>query len=132
MRKSVLGLAALIAGVCALPVAASAESYLCAIGKVFECEAMTGCKETTAATVNLANFIVLDTDKKTLTGAALNKPAESEDVEGMVVTDKRIFLHGHQDEETWNATVSLEDGTLTGGISSQPSSFALFGHCTKK
>jgi hypothetical protein len=132
MRKSVLGLTALIAGVCALPVAASAESYICAISEVFECEAVTGCKETTTAAVNLSNFIVLDTDKKTLTGAALNKAAESEDVEGMEITEKHIFLHGHQDEETWNATVSLEDGVLTGGITSQPSSFALFGHCTKK
>jgi hypothetical protein len=132
MRKSVLGLTALIAGVCALPVAASAESYICAIGEVFECEPVTGCKETTTAAVNLSNFIVLDTDKKTLTGAALNKAAESEDVEGMEITEKHIFLHGHQDEETWNATVSLEDGVLTGGITSQPSSFALFGHCTKK
>jgi hypothetical protein len=132
MRKSVRGLTALIAGVCALPVAASAESYICAISEVFECEAVTGCKETTVTAVNLSNFIVLDTDKKTLTGAALNKAAESEDVEGMEITEKHIFLHGHQDEETWNATVSLEDGVLTGGITSQPSSFALFGHCTKK
>lgn len=132
MRKSLLGPAALVACVCALPVAASAEFYMCAISEVFECEAVTACKETTAAAVNLANFIVLDTDKKTLTGASLNKAAESEDVEGMVITDKHIFLHGHQEEETWNATVLLEDGTMTGGISSPPSSFALFGHCTKK
>jgi hypothetical protein len=127
-----LGLTALLAGVCALPAAASAETYICAIGEVFECEPVAGCKETTATAINLSNFIVLDTDKKTLTGAALNKAGESEDVEGMEITEKHIFLHGHQDEETWNATVSLEDGVLAGGITSQPSSFALFGHCTKK
>lgn len=132
MRNSVLGLTALIAGLCALPVAASAESYICAISEVFECEAVTGCKEVAASTISLAEFIVLDTDKKTLTGAALNKPAQSEDIEGLTVTEKHIFLHGHQEEETWNTTISLEDGVMTGGISSHPSSFALFGHCTKK
>ena len=74
--------------------AASAESYICAIGEVFECEPVTGCKETTTAAVNLSNFIVLDTDKKTLTGAALNKAAESEDVEGMEITENTSSCTG--------------------------------------
>ena len=63
---------------------------------------------------------------------AIGENGETEDIEGISSTDKAIFLHGQQDQETWNATISLEDGSLTGGISSTPSSFALFGHCTKK
>jgi hypothetical protein len=59
-------------------------------------------------------------------------PSREAEVEGMAVTDKAIFLFGTQDEETWNATVSLEDGTLTGGVSSEGSSSALFGHCAPK
>ena len=132
MRNSILGPAALIAGLCALPVAASAQSYICAIGEVYECEPVTGCKRVSTDTINLSEYIVVDVDKKQLTEAAIGENGETEDIEGITSTDKAIYLHGQQDQETWNATISLEDGSLTGGISSTPSSFAMFGHCTKK
>ena len=132
MRNSTLGLAALIAGLCALPVAASANSYICAVGEVYECEAVTGCKCVSTDTINLSEFIVVDVDKKQLTESAINENGETEDVEGITATDKAIFMHGQQDQETWNATISLEDGSFTGAITSSPSSFAVFGHCTKK
>jgi hypothetical protein len=99
MRNLILGPVALIAGLCALPVAAAtgalaaaSGSYICAIGE----------------------------------------NGETEDIEGLSSNDKNIFLYGTQDQETWNATISLENGALTGGISSGTSSFALFGNCTKK
>ena len=132
MRNLILGPVALIAGLCALPVAASAESYICAVGEVYECEAVTGCKRVSTDTINLSEFILVDVDKKQLTELAIGENGETEDIEGLSRNDKAIFLHGHQDQETWNATFSLENGALTGGISSGPSSFALFGHCTKK
>jgi len=132
MRNSVLGPLALIAGLCALPVAASAESYFCAVTQVYECEDVIGCKQVSTDAIHLAELIVLDTDKKTLTGASLNETPQSEDIEDLEVKGKNIFLHGHQDEESWNATISLENGALVGGIASGTSSFALFGYCTKK
>ena len=76
--------------------------------------------------------IVVDVDKKQLSETAINENSETEDIEGITATDKAIFMHGQQDQETWNATISLEDGSFTGGITSSPSSFAVFGHCTKK
>ena len=83
MRNSVLGPLALIAGLCALPVAASAESYICAVSQVYECVAVEGCKQVSTDAINLAELIVLDTDKKTLTGASLNETPQSEDIEGL-------------------------------------------------
>ena len=134
MRNSILGPVALIAGLCALPVAASPPecSYICAIGEVYECEAVNGCKRVSTDTINLSEFIVVDVDKKQLTEAAIGENGETEDIEGLSSNDKDIFLLRQQDQETWNATISLEDGSLTGGISSSTSSFALFGNCTKK
>jgi hypothetical protein len=133
MRISILT-AALLASICLVPVAASAASgsYICAINEVYECQAVTGCQRASLAAVNLSAFIVLDLDKKQLTGAAIGDAGRTEDIEGLSSTDKSIFLYGTQDQETWNATVSLETGALTGGISGGPSSFALFGACTKK
>jgi hypothetical protein len=132
MRNFVLGPGGLLAGLCALPVAAAAQSYICAIGEVYECEAVDGCKRVSTDTINLSEFIIVDLDKKQLTEAAIGENGETEDIEGISSTDKAIFLHGTQDQETWNATISLENGSFTGGITSSPSSFALFGSCTKK
>jgi hypothetical protein len=135
MRNSMLRASALVAGLCALPVAASAAvsgSYICAIGEVYECMGVTGCKRVSTDTINLSEFIVVDVDKKQLTEAAIGENEETEDIEGLSSNDKNIFLYGTQDQETWNATISLENGALTGGISSGASSFALFGNCTKK
>ncbi len=112
--------------------AAYADSYICAVGEVYECQGVVGCKEVSTETINLSNFLVLDTEKKQLTGAQLGKTPQTEDIEGVTVTDKNVFLYGTQDVETWNATISLENGALTGGITSGGSSIAIFGNCTKK
>ena len=133
MRNSLVRASALVAVLCAPATAiAAGGSYICAISEVFECQPVQGCKEVSTNTINLAEFIVIDVDKKTMTGASIGDKPQSEDVEGLTETDKNIFLYGTQDVETWNATISLETGALTGGIASSPSSFALFGNCTKK
>ena len=93
---------------------------------------MNGCKRVSTDTINLSELILVDLDKKQLTEVAIGENGETEDIEGVSSNDKSIFLHGQQDQETWNATISLENGALTGGISSSPSSFAVFGHCPPK
>jgi hypothetical protein len=112
--------------------AAASGSYLCAIGEVQECVPVEGCKRVSTDTINLSEFILVDVDKKQMTEAAIGENGETEDIEGLSSNDKNIFLYGTQGQDTWNATISLEDGSLTGAISSAPSTFALFGHCTKK
>jgi hypothetical protein len=82
--------------------------------------------------VNLSAFMLLDVDKKMLSSATIGEPSRSEDIEGVSVTDKAILLYGTQGKDTWNASISLESGALSGGITSGPSSFALFGNCTPK
>jgi hypothetical protein len=133
MRISI-STALLMASICLVPVAASAASgsYICAINEVYECQAVTGCQRASLDAINLSEFIVLDVDKKQLTSASIGEEGRTEDIEGLTSTDKAIFLYGTQGEDTWNATVSLTTGALTGGISSGTSSFALFGSCRQK
>jgi hypothetical protein len=133
MRVSISA-AFLIAATCLLPAAATAAtgSYMCAFTDAYECETVTGCHRASLHAINIPEFIVIDLDKKQLTGAAIGDTHRTEDIEGMTSTDKLIFLHGTQDEETWNATVTLETGALAGGITSGSSSFAIFGNCTPK
>ena len=133
MRCSISA-AFLIASVCLVPAAATAAtgSYMCAFTDAYECETVKGCHRASLDAINIPEFVVLDLDKKQLTGAAIGHDHRTEDIEGMTSTDKLIFLHGTQDEETWNATVTLETGALAGGITSGSSSFAIFGNCTPK
>ena len=133
MRISISA-AFLVASAYLLPVAASAAtgSYMCAFSDVYECETVTGCKRASLDAIHIPEFIVIDLDKKQLTGAAIGHEHRTEDIEGMSSTDKLIFIHGTQDEETWNATITLETGALAGGITSGTSSFAVFGNCTSK
>lgn len=133
MRNSITTAFA-FASACLLPLAASAASgsYICAFADVYECENVTGCHRGHLQDINLPEFIVLDLDKKQMSGAAIGHTNRTEDIEGMVSDDKHIHIHGMQDEETWNATIVLETGALAGGITSGTSSFAVFGNCTKK
>jgi len=133
MRNSI-STALLFASACLLPAAANAAtgSYMCAFSDVYECETVAGCQRASLHAINIPEFIVVDLDKKQLTGASLTDEHRTEDIEGMTSDDKHIFLHGTQHEETWNATITLETGALAGGITSSTSSFAVFGNCTRK
>lgn len=134
MRISLSTALVLLASLVLVPAAASAagETYLCAIGEIYECQAVNGCRRVSPDAINLSEMVTLDTEKKLLTSAAIGQPPKTEDIEGLNTTDKNIFLYGTQGSDTWNATISLEDGSLSGGISSGASSFALFGKCTDK
>jgi hypothetical protein len=105
---------------------------MCAFSDVYECETVAGCQRASLHAINIPEFIVVDLDKKQLTGASLTDEHRTEDIEGMTSDDKHIFLHGTQHEETWNVTITLETGALAGGITSSTSSFAVFGNCTRK
>jgi hypothetical protein len=133
MRSSISG-AVLIASACLFPAAAAAAtgSYMCAFTDAYECETVTGCQRASLDAVNIPEFIVIDLDKKQMTGASMADTNRTEDIEGMTSTDKLIHAHGTQDEETWHATITLETGALVGGITSGQSSFAVFGNCMPK
>ena len=55
-----------------------------------------------------------------MTEAAIGENGETEDIEGLSSDDKNIFLYGTQGKETWNATISLENGSFTGGYLRRP------------
>jgi hypothetical protein len=109
------------------------NNYICAINEVEECRLNNkACKRATPEDVNLAPIMVLDIAKKELVSASMTDKGRKETIEGLKVTDKHVFLHGFQDEDTWSAVISLESGTLTGSISSVATVFVLFGYCAPK
>jgi len=108
------------------------NNYICAINEVEECRSNEACKRAAPEDVNLAPIMVLDIAKKELVSASITDKGRKETIEGLKVTDKHVFLHGVQDEDTWSAVLSLESGVLTGSISSVGTVFVLFGNCAPK
>jgi len=105
------------------------NNYVCAISEVQECKLNESCRRITPQQINLAPIVTLDIKKKEMASLTLLEKGRSEAIEGLIKTDKHIFMHGHQDEETWSAVVSLESGTFTGAISTVEAGFPFFGHC---
>ena len=79
--------------------------------------------------------MVVDIEKKQLRSMPIGAEPSTDDIEGLVVTDKAILLHGTGRKElgrAWSAIISLETGILNAGISTQDSSMSLLGTCSSK
>jgi hypothetical protein len=112
---------------------AAEKSYICAINDVYECLPVTGCKRMSLEDANLAGIMLLDIENKQLKSAPLGGETRADDIEGVVVTDKAILLHGtgkRESDRTWSALVSLETGNLTAGVSTLDSALSLLGKCS--
>ena len=134
MRVQIIKVSPVIAFLCLNPALAFAAegSYVCAVDEVYECLALDGCKRVALKQINMSALMTVDLDKKQLTSATMDEKTRTEDIEGVTSTEKVVFLYGTQEATAWNATMSLATGKLAGGISSDTSSFAFFGNCTKK
>ena len=135
MRISICNACIGLAFLCLTPSAAFAEekSYVCAINEVYDCVAVTGCSRISLADANVAGIMVVDIEKKQLRSTPIGGEPSTNDIEGMVVTDKAILLHGTGRKElgrTWSAVISLETGSLDAGISTPDSSLSLLGNCS--
>ena len=137
MRISICKAYVALGFLCMAQSAAFAEekSYVCAINEVYDCVAVTGCSRISLADANVAGIMVVDIEKKQLRSTPIGGEPSTDDIEGMVVTDKAILLHGTGRKElgrTWSAVISLETGILNAGISTQESSLSLLGNCSLK
>ena len=122
MRISISKACVALALLCMAPATGFAEekSYVCAINEVYECVTITGCSRVSLADANVAGIMVLDIEKKQLRSAPLGGEPRADDIEGLIVTNKAILIHGRgkrETDRTVSALISLETGNLTAGIS---------------
>lgn len=131
MRRSFFAVAALLLmqPSLAIEVQSATNNYICAINEVEECRLNEACKRAMPGDVNLAPIVTLDIANKELVSASMTDKGRKEKIEGVKTTDKHVFLHGRQDEETWSAVISTESGVMTGSISAVGAAYVLFGNC---
>ena len=92
---------------------AEEKSYVCAINEVYECVTITGCSRVSLADANVAGIMVLDIEKKQLRSAPLGGEPRADDIEGLIVTNKAILIHGRgktRDRQDRERTHIVGDG----------------------
>jgi len=132
MRVSGFQALAFVAGICVVPLQASAApAYDCQLTEVFECTAQTGCTKTAAADRNLPPMVTLNVKQKNLFSGLFGGQGflESGDV---YEDDKVLILHGRRALQTWTAVVAKDTGAYSGSVSQLGTTYAEFGTCTGK
>ena len=122
---------ALVAGICVVPLQASAApAFDCALSEVYECTA-AGCAKTTAQERGLPAAVTLDVKQKNLFSGLFGGQGllESGDV---YEDDQVLIMHGRRALQTWTAVVSKPTGAYSGSVSQVGKTFAQFGTCTGK
>lgn len=107
------------------------NQLLCAITEVIECEAMGECIETLPANVGLPDFILIDLEKKQLSGFR-EEGARTTSIQKVASADGRTVFGGLDGGRGWSAVLSDGNRRLNATISDEQTGFVLFGACMPK
>jgi len=128
-----LGLAAMLlpAGVSAAGLNGKA-SLVCAAVDVIACANGPGCREGSANSFDLPQFMFVDFKKQQIhatdeTGLNVVSPIKNSEI-----TEQQIILQGTENHRGWSATIDKANGKMTVVSSGQGVSFMVFGACTTR
>jgi hypothetical protein len=102
---------------------------LCVPIEVLDCEAYSGCIETTVEDVNIPQFIRVDFGKKTASGTLEDGTLRTVEIERMERENGMMVLQGGQEGRGWSATIGEETGKMTLTASGDRFGFIIFGAC---
>ena len=128
-----LGLTAML-----LPAGASAAglngkaSLVCAAVDVIACANSPGCREGSANSFDLPQFMFVDFKKQQIhatdeTGLNVVSPIKNSEI-----TEQQIILQGTENHRGWSATIDKANGKMTVVSSGPGVSFMVFGACTTR
>ena len=98
MKKHYL-LSLLVMALCIVPVAAMAgekKEVTCAAIKIFECTSTKGCREVTAASIDMPQMFRIDFSAKTITGVVRGEE-RSTGIEHLEYIDGKLMFYGAED-----------------------------------
>jgi len=128
-----LGLAAML-----LPAGGSAAgldgkaNLVCAAVDVIACTNGPGCREGSAKSFDLPQFMFVDFKKQQVhatdeTGIDVVSP-----IRNFEITEQQIILQGTENHRGWSATIDKTNGEMTVTSSGPGVSFMVFGACTSR
>jgi hypothetical protein len=107
-------------------------NLVCAAVHVIGCTNGPGCREGTAKSFDLPQFMFVDFKKQEIhatdeTGINVVSPIRSSEM-----TEQQIILQGIENHRGWSATIHRGNGELTVASSGAGVSFMVFGACTAR
>jgi hypothetical protein len=128
-----LGLTAML-----LPVGASAagldgkSNLVCAAVDVIGCTNGPGCREGTANSFGLPQFMFVDFNKQEIQATDETGLDVVSEIKSSEITEQQIILQGIENHRGWSVTIHRGDGKLTVASSGSGVSFMVFGACTAR
>jgi len=128
-----LGFAAML-----LPAGASAAgldgktNLVCAAVHVIGCTNGPGCREGTAKSFDLPQFMFVDFKKQEIHATDETGINVVSHIKSSEMTEHQIILQGIENHRGWSATIHRGNGELTVASSGAGVSFMVFGACTAR
>ena len=108
---------------------AVAQEMICSISEAQACVPFEGCKRVPPRELNVPTMMRVDLAKREMASASMLDKGRKETIEGVKEMETAYYMHGQQEERSWSAAVSKQDGVLSVNISGVGESFVLFGQC---
>ena len=128
-----LGFAAML-----LPVGASAagldgkSNLVCAAVDVIGCTNGPGCREGTANSFGLPQFMFVDFNKQEIQATDETGLDVVSEIKSSEITEQQIILQGIENHRGWSVTIDKANGKMTVASSGSGVSFMVFGACTDR
>lgn len=127
--------AAFLIGIFAVDALASefdgTNPFICAPAELASCEVGTECIPETAESINLPQFIRVDTNQSAITG----KRPGGEELSTPILTkqhnDGRLVLQGNENGLSWTMSVHEAEGNMTIVAAGDKVAFMAFGACIR-
>jgi len=108
------------------------SNLVCAAVDVIACTNGPGCREGSANSFELPQFMFVDFKKQQIhatdeTGLDVVSPIRNSEI-----TEQRIILQGTENHRGWSASIDKADGKMTVTSSGPDVSFMVFGACTTR
>lgn len=128
-------LAIVFAGVAAAGVAHAenlkgVEEMICAATQVMICIEDDTCYSATTEQLNMPEFVVIDTDKKTISTTKASELNRSTAFSSASIVDGQIFLQGIEGGRAFSFVIDEDTGRLTVSVARDGFSVSVFGVCT--
>ena len=109
----------------------SSKPLLCATIDAIECSGLSAeCYMGTAETVNLAQFVKIDLDKKKIEAVRQGGESRSSTIMNHKRENGKLILQGVESGRGWSLVIVEKTGKMSATIAGDQVGFVVFGNCT--
>ncbi len=109
---------------------ANAERLLCSTSRVVACFEDGECIESLPWELNIPQFVVIDTKKKTMSTTKASNENRSTPIRTLQRDGGAVIFQGIEQGRAFGVVIDEESGLLTGSVARDGMSVSVFGACT--